>query len=1110
MRYNQKRLSTPQWVYRMIETIAGRYQLNQLLGAGGMGAVYLGIDLTTQQPVAIKVIKTEIANPEMIERFRREGNALRELNHPNIVKMVAMVQHQDQPYLILEYVQGGDLTQLIGHGTLSLSQILNIALDLSDALTRAHRLGIIHRDLKPANVLIASDGTPRLTDFGIAHIETASKITSTGSALGTIDYISPEGLNGETVDARTDLWSFGILLYEMLIGKNPFKRDSVGATLTAIMRDDPPDMESLRTDIPLALVDLTYRLLTKDRNQRINSVRIVGAELENILKEVSTGGVQMMSAPAIHTAIPKQPTSAPLIRHNLPINTTPFVGRETEIAQLQHLLEQSHERLVTIVATGGMGKTRLSLEVGHMMVQSQSASITQLAFQHGVYFLPLAPLSSPDQIPTLLAEVLDCKLVSNTPQQEIITLIKNQHLLLILDNFEHLLGGAMLVSEWLQVAPHIKVIATSRERLNLQEETVFRLGGLDIPNEKDLPVALESAVVKLFVQSAKRVQADFRLQEHEIGAVVAICRQLDGLPLGVVLAAVWVEMLTVAEIRTEIERNLDFLESDSQNLPERQRSIRAVFEYSYRLVGLPEQDILQQLSVFVGKFTREAAQAVTGANLRQLNLLLNKSLIRRNVDSGLFEMHELVRQYAHEKLAQSGRVTDIADTHSRYYLQWLASLQNDLMGTRQFESLNEVEIAFENIRKAWQHATQHHHTVWLLPTFVSLDVFCLERGYQVEISALMRTSQTIYATHTDTIDRQFYKRLTVFIAQYNPMSNLANQLLADDILASARTSQDRYFTAIVLYILAMMYRRRGELEKAIAHYHESLDIMRQLELMYYVSSVLNALALCLNMSGRSNESVALLNESLQISRAHGDYGQASTAIQTLSAIAFYQGDYQIFHQRIIEALDIAIQVADYTAISFSRVNATFLPMLEGDFDKARQEIYETIPHIRLTGYDITTILAHLILAAMASIDGDVPQAIRLCEQYPAPPQRRDLVVIHQLTLAIANLTQDNHTQAQIHCENCYKTIRQLRSTAMLLWVLPIVAILRWLNQDAETATQYLSCSHHHPYTPHGFFARWQLHIATQQALRGALGERFDEVWEAGKTLDITAIAQTWQ
>jgi serine/threonine protein kinase/tetratricopeptide (TPR) repeat protein len=266
--------------------IGNRYEIQEQIGAGGMGTVYRGVDTQTGAAVAIKALNTEAiaADPAMVERFTREAEALRQLNHPNIVKVLATVEENEKRYLVMEYVGGGSLYDLLKQQPqLPVQHVLEIALDLSDALTRAHRLKIIHRDIKPANVLLAEDGTPRLTDFGVAHQVDKSHITETGMMVGTLPYLSPEACNGEPANVRSDIWAFGVMLFEMLAGQRPFMDTSPAALLLAIMSHPVPDITEFREDIPPTLVTLINQMLEKDYDKRISSARQVGVQLEAVI-----------------------------------------------------------------------------------------------------------------------------------------------------------------------------------------------------------------------------------------------------------------------------------------------------------------------------------------------------------------------------------------------------------------------------------------------------------------------------------------------------------------------------------------------------------------------------------------------------------------------------------------------------------------------------------------------------------------------------------------------------------------------------------------------------------------------------------------------------------
>jgi tetratricopeptide (TPR) repeat protein len=353
--------------------IANRFVINDLekdlLGRGGMGEVYRAADTQTGETVAVKVLNPEILvyDPSLLDRFIREGEALRKLNHPNIVHMVSAVEEQGQHYLVMEFVEGGSLRDLLTTtGCLPSNDVAKIALEVADALTRAHHLGIIHRDLKPANVLLAEDGTPRLADFGIAHIQDGSHLTQSGVLIGTVDYLSPEICQGASPSELSDIWAFGVMLFEMLSGKLPFKGKSLTAKITAIVNQPLPDLSQLAPKTPDTLVDLVYRMLEKDPQQRIPSVRLVGTELEGILKE------RKRTDSGATAALPSSAFEADRARKSV------FVGREQELIQLIKALGKTlagHGQVAFITGDPGQGKTALLQEFGRRAQKTQAGLV---------------------------------------------------------------------------------------------------------------------------------------------------------------------------------------------------------------------------------------------------------------------------------------------------------------------------------------------------------------------------------------------------------------------------------------------------------------------------------------------------------------------------------------------------------------------------------------------------------------------------------------------------------------------------------------------------------------------------------------------------------------
>lgn len=419
--------------------------------------------------------------------------------------------------------------------------------------------------------------------------------------------------------------------------------------------------------------------------------------------------------------------AAALPPHNLPPQPTAFVGRAAELAEIARYFNHRDAQLLTLVGPGGIGKTRLALQAAARCVDPDIAFETH--FSHGVFFVPLAAVSATEagqaQTP-LIAAMADALQFSFQgpvhPQAQLLNYLREKKMLLILDNFEHLVTEARQLGDILRLAPGIKLLVTSRVRLNLREEWVREVTGLDFPPAADLastaPRLTEQALetysaVALFVQQAQRVRPGFALSEAQVPEVARICQLVEGVPLGIELAASWLRVLACGEIVTEIERGLDFLTSTLRNLPERHRSLRAVFDHSWNLLSPPEQMLFRQLSVFRAGFQRDAATQVAGASLPVLAGLADKSLLRRNA-SGRYEVHELLRQYAEEQLRLAPEAYEtVHDKHCRYYAELMLQHKAQLHGDDVQMALTALSAERENVRAAWNWAVEHRRVAEL-------------------------------------------------------------------------------------------------------------------------------------------------------------------------------------------------------------------------------------------------------------------------------------------------------------------------------------------------------------------------------------------------------------
>ena len=403
---------------------------------------------------------------------------------------------------------------------------------------------------------------------------------------------------------------------------------------------------------------------------------------------------------------------------------SPFIGRENDLASIQDLLTKPACRLLTLVGPGGIGKTHLALQLGKM---------NEAQFEHGVAVTPLHPLSSAEFFMPALANALGISLTRQEPLSEQISYyLRNKEILIIFDNFEHIMDAADQLLLLLRSTPHIKYLVTSHEPLNLQEEWLYPLSGMAYPVGTENQATFQSFdAIQLFSERAQRANPNFSLEE-EAKDIMQICQLVDGMPLALELAAAWRKSLSSKEIVTEIQHDLGFLTTHLRDVPERHRSIQVIFEQTWQKLTQPEKDVFQRLSVFRGGFYREAAADITDASLPILSALVDRSLLRMDVD-GRYHLHELLRQYANEQLAKDKH--EWQETHTkqaRYYMTYLQVQQEDIWAQQQLKALKEIRKELDNIRAAWMWAVEHIDTDSFITAGDTLGAFYQFTGNYLE------------------------------------------------------------------------------------------------------------------------------------------------------------------------------------------------------------------------------------------------------------------------------------------------------------------------------------------------------------------------------------------
>ena len=850
----------------------GPYEIGTLLGAGGMGEVYRARDPRLDRTVAIKILPAELsADADHLHRFEREARSASALNHPNIVTIYELAQDGSTHFIAMELIEGQTLRQLLASGALPIRKAIEIAAQVAEGLAKAHEAGIAHRDLKPDNVMISSDGFVKILDFGLAKVapraaehqetrEISAWHTQPGVVVGTVQYMSPEQASGAPFDFRSDQFSFGLVLYEMVSGKRAFPRGTAVETLVAIMREQAEPIAVQNPDAPAPLCWAIERCLAKDPDKRYFSTRDLARELA-----------------AIRDRFSERPgRQAELRQANIPVQRTVFVGREKEIAAAKELLLSKDVRLLTITGPGGIGKTRLGLEI---------ASALQEYFPGGVHFVPLSPLRDPGLIAALIVQTLG---IRETGGQSSLEQLKrhlqdsaHEPVLFLLDNFEHLIQAAPLVADLLAMAPNLKVLVTSRAALHVYGEREFPVPALGVPDAQaktSLDALSQFPAVALFVQRAVAARPDFELSQQNASAIIEICARLDGLPLAIELAAARVKVLSPSAMRTRLASRLQLLTGGARDLPQRQQTLRAAFDWSHDLLSAAEQKLFRRLSVFVGGCTLDGVEAVcdTKADL-ELDLLdgmssmVDKSLLQQFEQANgepRFLMLETIREYAREKLEASGEDAATKRAHAAYCLV-LAEEAAAESGAEGAEVRERIALEHDNFRAALDWLTETGDADWGLRLGTALFRFWESREFLTEgrdrLGKLLRMPSA--AAPTKARARAVFA--AGVLASEQGEIGVADALMMESLVI-ARQLGDQQGAAVSLNARAVHARDLGNLALAHSLFRESLALWRELGDLKAMARALSNLASVLKMQGEFELARSLCGECLAIFQGMGD------------------------------------------------------------------------------------------------------------------------------------------------------------------------------------------------------------------------------------------------
>jgi non-specific serine/threonine protein kinase len=878
-------------------TSFGNYEIVEKIGQGGMGEIFLALDRKLDRRVAVKILNEKFARHESnLARFVREAKTASALNHPNILVIHDIGQSDGTHYIVSEYIEGKTLRQLLNEKILNLPETLDIAVQILGALAAAHQANLIHRDIKPENIMIRPDGLVKVLDFGLAKL-TAPNLTPFGIAnepcnetaqgiiMGTINYMSPEQATGKPVDARTDVFSFGIVFYEMLARRLPFRGETASHTILSILEKEPPSFVELGLNYPAQLESVLKKCLAKSADARYRNAGELLEDLRNLqkrlqfesdLKQISAPGSDPAETEVLSdginppTAQSPQPTISSLktVPNNLTENFEPLIGREKEITEITNLLRQSGSRILTLTGVGGVGKTQLAKAVAQTILPN---------FPDGVFFIELAAVADAERVASAIAQPLGVKETGAKPVMELLRgFLGDKKILLLLDNFEQVSAAATQISDLL-AAPRIKILITSRVLLRLSAEREFVVPPLGVPSETgrgrfaDLAAY---AAVRLFVQRAESADPGFVLTEKNVSFVAEICARLDGLPLAIELAAARVKILSPPAILAKLENRLRLLTGGARDLPTRQQTMRGAIEWSYALLSEDERILFRRLSVFMGGFIFEAAESVCAAAephhqeidfLDLLTSLVDKSLLVRKEQSDTletrFRMLEVVREYALDLLKASPEAEPMRRRHAEYFLRLSEQAEPFLKEERGIKWLDRLEEDHENLRTALNWALENAPET------------------AARLAGALRIFWNYHGHFTE--GRQWFEKILEHDCEMSPGTRWK-----------------------ILFGIGLIWILQGEYQSARKFLEQSRETAALSGDRSKLGLSIYTLAVALGELGDLAAAKSLTEESLAIGKETGDTNLIGISVGYLGELTRHQGDYPAARIYFEESLDI--------------------------------------------------------------------------------------------------------------------------------------------------------------------------------------------------------------
>jgi predicted ATPase/serine/threonine protein kinase len=977
-------------------THLGRYKIRSKLGEGGMGEVYLAEDTELERIVALKVLPDNVTSDRQhMSRFTQEARAASALNHPNILTIYEIGEAAGARFIATEFIDGMTLRASLVNARMGVFEALDVAAQVAAALAAAHAAGIVHRDIKPENIMLRPDGYVKVLDFGLAKL-TEPKVaaitpdsqaptkefvnTTPGMVMGTVKYMSPEQARGLPVDAGTDIWSLGVVLYEMATGRVPFEGETPSDVIASILKTEPTVLSRLAVEADAELERIVMKALRKKREERYQTIKDMAldlkslkqrlefeAELERSLtpeeskerKQASRSGrnsAAQSAATIIESSLPP-PSQTDRRPNNLSGEMTPLIGRELELAEIVEMLRREEVRLVTLTGVGGTGKTRLAQRVARALLRE---------FDDGVFFVELAAITHHALVASSIAQALGVKETGGTTLKDNLkNHLRERTMLLVLDNFEQVAEAASFVAELLSQAPRLKALVTSRVSLHLSAEHEYTVPPLALPEIEQLPTLAELksyAAIALFVERARAAKQSFALTEANALSLVEVCRRLDGLPLAIELAAARVKLLRPQAMLSRLDHSLTLLTGGPRDLPARQQTMRSAIAWSYDLLDAGERLLFSRLSVFAGGATLEAAEAVCGADQGLENVdgqtgiegqtdpasvgdpatevldgiasLVDKSLLAQKEQASgesRFRMLELVREYALERLEESGEAEAIRQRHASFFFALAEEAEPKLLGAQQAEWLDKLEEEHDNLRAAlW----------WLLDRDATkaLRMAVMLRRLWTRHGHLTEGRRWLKAALAKGVGAEAQLRIKALVGTGEVTRQQGDLAAAREFYVEAlrlsREIRDKRLIAASSRGLGMLAYMRNDLAAARPLFEEALAAFREIGDTSGISGSLNALGDMARTGGDLAAARLLYEEAVALGRQLGNQNAVSVDLCNLGAVACLEGDLEAARACFRETIGIDQKMGDRARVSYSLDGFGALAVVRGEMRRA--------------------------------------------------------------------------------------------------------------------------------------------------------------------------------